>query len=267
MPRTARLARWVRIWVMRLGLGGKVFVVTAASEGLGFAVAQVLVDEGAGVLLVSRNRDRLGEAVSQLGGSQHAIDLVADIADPRTAEQAVGTAFEAFGRLDGAFISAGGPARGGVLDVDDDTWRRSFDDVFLSALRMARATLAVNRAATLGFVLSTSTKSPLTGMAVSNGLRPGLGMLVKQLADEIGPHGGRAFGLMPGSIGTQRLLDIHQAADNPAAARKAALVNIPLRRFGEPAEFGQVAAFLLSDAASYVTGCVIPVDGGVLRAL
>ena len=104
-------------------------------------------------------------------------------------------------------------------------------------------------------------------MAVSNGLRPGLGMLVKQLADEIGPHGGRAFGLMPGSIGTQRLLDIHQAADNPAAARKAALVNIPLRRFGEPAEFGQVAAFLLSDAASYVTGCVIPVDGGVLRAL
>ena len=132
---------------------------------------------------------------------------------------------------------------------------------------MARATLAVNRAATLGFVLSTSTKSPLTGMAVSNGLRPGLGMLVKQLADEIGPHGGRAFGLMPGSIGTQRLLDIHQAADNPAAARKAALVNIPLRRFGEPAEFGQVAAFLLSDAASYVTGCVIPVDGGVLRAL
>ena len=138
---------------MRLGLGGKVFVVTAASEGLGFAVAQVLVDEGAGVLLVSRNRDRLGEAVSQLGGSQHAIDLAADIADPRTAEQAVGTAFEAFGRLDGAFISAGGPARGGVLDVDDDTWRRSFDDVFLSALRMARATLAVNRAATLGFVL------------------------------------------------------------------------------------------------------------------
>jgi len=255
------------MWVMRLGLGGRVFMVTAASGGLGFAVAQALVAEGAGVLLVSRDQERLAESVSQLGGSQHAIGLAADITDAHAAEQAAGTAFEAFGRLDGAFISTGGPPPGGVLDVEDDTWRQAFDTVFLSALRLARATLAINRSATLGFVLSPSAKSPLAGMAVSNGLRPGLGMLVKQLADEIGPHGGRTFGLIPGLIDTQKRADATQAADHPAAARKAALASVPLRRLGEPDEFGRVAAFLLSDAASYVTGCVIPVDGGVLRAL
>lgn len=254
-------------WGMRLGLDGKVFVVTAASSGLGLATARALVDEGSGVLVVARDAERLDRVVSTLGGSQQAIGLPADLSDPHTAEQAARMAVESFGRLDGAFISAGGPPRGSVLDVDDHTWRQSFDSVFLAALRVARATLAVNRAARLGFVLSTSVKSPLTRMAVSNGLRPGLAMLVKQLADEIGPDGGRAFGLLPGSILTQRLTELNKSADNPAAARRMTLAAIPLRRYGEPEELGRVAAFLLSDAASYLTGCVIPVDGGALRAL
>ena len=124
---------------------------------------------------------------------------------------------------------------------------------------LARAVLVANKAARLGFVLSTSARSPLAEMAISNGLRPGLGMLVKQLADEIGPDGGRTFGLLPGSIATQRLLEL--AKDAGAEAQ------IPLRRFGRPEEVGRVAAFLLSDAASYLTGCLVPVDGGVGRAL
>lgn len=265
-PAGPRLERGT-IGVMRLGLDGKVFVVTAASSGLGLATARALVAEGSGVLVVARDAERLDRVVSTLGGSQQAIGLPADLSDPQTADRAARVALESFGRLDGAFINAGVPPRGTVLDIEEQTWQEAFDSIFLAALRVARATLAVNRAARLGFLLSASVKSPLTGSAVANGLRPGMAMLVKQLADEIGPDGGRAFGLLPGSIGTQRLTEQAGSADNPAAARRATLAGIPLRRFGEPDELGRVAAFLFSDAASYITGCVIPVDGGALRAL
>ncbi|MFB9620170.1 SDR family oxidoreductase [Brooklawnia cerclae] len=252
---------------MRLGLNNKVFLVTAASGGLGLATARALVDEGAGVLLTSRSQERLDRAVSILGGTQQAIGLAADLSDPHAADLAVKAALDSFGRIDGAFVSAGGPPKGHVAEVSDEQWRASFDSVFLGAMRVVRAIVAVNRAATLGFVLSTSVKVPLTNMALSNGLRPGLGMLVKQLADEIGPDGGRAFGMMPGSIATQRLIDLNKGTPDPDAARAASEAAIPLRRFGQPEEFGRVAAFLMSEAASYVTGCVIPVDGGSLRSL
>jgi 3-oxoacyl-[acyl-carrier protein] reductase len=119
----------------------------------------------------------------------------------------------------------------------------------------------------LAFVLSSSAKSPLGQMAISNGLRPGLAMLVKQLSDEIGPDGGRAVGLLPGTVTTERIRYLHSQADDPDAARAAAAAAVPLRRLGRPDEFGRVAAFMLSDAASYVTGSMIAVDGGVQRAL
>lgn len=252
---------------MQLGLAGKVFVVTAASGGLGFATAQALVDEGAGVLLIARNADRLEAAVSMLGGSQQAMALAGDLTDPEIAQRAVKATVEAFGRIDGALINAGAPPKGSVLEVSDEVWRDGFDSVFLAALRTARAVLGANPAARLGFVLSTSAKSPRAQMAVSNGLRPGLAMMIKQLADEIGPDGGRTFGLMPGSIATPRILAQIETDDDPDAARTAAVSGIPLRRFGDPREFAAVATFLLSDAASYLTGCLIPVDGGTMRAL
>lgn len=252
---------------MQLGLSGKVFIITAATGGLALAATQVLVEEGAGVLLISRNQQRLDAVVSQLGGAQQAIALAAELDDEYTAQQAVATALEAFGQVDGALISASATARGTVLDVGDDAWRSSFEQVFLGPLRLARRIVTANPAARLGFVLPTSVKAPLSAMAVSNGLRPGLAMVVKQLADEIGPGGGRAFGITPGSFATARQVEL--AAADPAAAehRAATEENIPLRRYGQPTEFGQLAAFLLSDAASYLTGCLVPVDGGAQRAL
>lgn len=251
---------------MDLGLFNRCFLITAASSGLGFAAAEQLVAERANVVLVARTEQKLSEAADKLGQDSAAF-LVADLADENTAEAAVQLAKQRFGRLDGAFVSVGGPPKGAVLENTDAQWQDAFNSVFLSALRVARAVVAENKAARLGFVLSTSSKTPLPSMAISNGLRPGLGVLVKQLADEIGPDGGRAFGILPGSISTERMIYLNQQTPDPAATKAAAEAQIPLRRYGEPEELGKVAAFLLSDAASYVTGCLIPVDGGVMRAL
>jgi 3-oxoacyl-[acyl-carrier protein] reductase len=116
-------------------------------------------------------------------------------------------------------------------------------------------------------VLSTSAKTPLAGLGLSNGLRPGLAMAAKDLADEYAPRGVRIVSLLPGSFLTDRSRQIHEATGDASAAVAAASAKIPLRRLGEPAEFGRVAAFVLSPAASYLTGCAIPIDGGTLRTL
>ncbi len=252
---------------MDLGLTDRVFLVTAASAGLGRASAEQLVAEGARVVLVARRADVLDDVVADLG-SANAIALAADLADPDTAAAAAQLAIRTFGRLDGALISVGGPPPGSVLANSDEQWLATFESVFLAALRAVRAVLAAaSGPASIGVVLSTSVKVPIPGLAISNGLRPGLAMLIKQLADEVGPDGHRVFGLMPGTVLTERIRFLHGRSDDPTAARKDAEARIPLRRLGDPAEFGRVAAFLLSPAASYVTGSVIPVDGGALRAL
>ena len=252
---------------MDLGLTDRVFLVTAASAGLGRASAEQLVAEGARVVLVARRADVLDDVVADLG-SANAIALAADLAEPDTAAAAAQLAIRTFGRLDGALISVGGPPPGSVLANSDEQWLATFESVFLAALRAVRAVLAAaSGPASIGVVLSTSAKVPIPGLAISNGLRPGLAMLIKQLADEVGPDGHRVFGLMPGTVLTERIRFLHGRSDDPTAARKDAEARIPLRRLGDPAEFGRVAAFLLSPAASYVTGSVIPVDGGALRAL
>ena len=252
---------------MDLGLADRVFVLTAASGGLGRATAEGLVAEGARVVLVARRADVLDGAVAELG-TPNAVALAGDLADPDTASRAADLALTTFGRLDGALISVGGPPRGGVLDNTDDEWRQSFESVFLAGLRVARAVVAAAPGpVALAFVLSSSAKSPLPTMAISNGLRPGLAMLVKQLADEVGPTGSRVVGLLPGTIATERIRYLHGQSPDPAAARATAEAAIPLRRLGEPAEFARVAAFVLSPAASYLTGSMVAVDGGALRPL
>lgn len=210
----------------------------------------------------------LAEAVSHIGPDR-AVALAADLTDPHTAETACAFALDAFGRLDGALISVGGPPAGSALDTSEEDWRGAFESVFLAALRVSKAVVRHGTASDLciAWVLSTSVKTPMPGLATSNGLRPGLAMLVKQLADELGPDGTRVIGLLPGRIETERTRYLDSLKDDPEAARKSAEAAIPLRRSGQPEEFGRVAAFILSPAASYLTGSVIPVDGGAQRAL
>ncbi len=253
---------------MDLGLKNRAFVVTAASGGLGRATAQQLVAEGASVVLVARRAEGLADAVAERGEEQ-ATSVTADLADPATADRICSQALDSFGRLDGAFISVGGPPAGTAIETTEEQWQDAFDSVFLAGLRVNNAVVRHGTAGDLAiaWVLSGSVKQPIAGLATSNGLRPGLAMLIKQLADELGPNGTRVLGLMPGRIETERVRHLDLLAEDPAANRRNSEKEIALRRYGQPDEFARVAAFLLSPAASYLTGSVIPVEGGSLRSL
>jgi 3-oxoacyl-[acyl-carrier protein] reductase len=251
---------------MDLGLTDRVFLITGGGRGLGRATAQVLVDEGAKVVVSGRSEASLDEALIDLG--ENAVSVVADNADPQTPGRLLHAARERWGRVDGALISVGGPPTGRVIDVTDEQWSAAFDSVFLGAVRLCREVAeALEPGGSLALVLSSSVRTPIAGLAVSNGLRPGLAMAAKALADELGPVGIRVNGLLPGRVGTDRVAELDDATGDPEAAKAAALKQIPLGRYGEPEEFGRAAAFLLSPAASFLTGVMLPVDGGMLRSL
>ncbi|MFB7614180.1 SDR family oxidoreductase [Kitasatospora sp. NPDC056181] len=256
---------------MDLGLKDKVYVVTGATRGLGFAAARELAADGARVLVSGRSEESVGAAVAELdalGGPGAAHGLVADNSDPGAADRLLTAAVERFGRLDGVLISVGGPQAGPVTSVPEEAWRDAFESVFLGALRIARAAAAaLGEGGVIGFVLSGSVRQPIPGLGVSNGLRPGLAMAAKSLADELGPRGIRVVGLLPARIDTDRVRELDALGGDAAAARAQHSAAIPLGRYGTPEEFGKVAAFLLSPAASYLTGVMVPVDGGALRTL
>lgn len=242
-------------------------IVTGGSRGLGRATADALVAEGARVVISGRTDETLTIAVAELG-EENALSLVADNADPVTPKRLLDAARDTWGRIDGALISVGGPPYGPVAEITDDQWTSAFESVFLGAVRLAREIgAALPNGGALALVLSSSVRQPIAGLAVSNGLRPGLAMVAKTLADELGPRGVRVNGLMPGRIATERVAELEAASGDPEAAREAAIRAIPLGRYGEPEEFGRAAAFLLSPAASFVNGAMLPVDGGMLRTI
>ncbi|MGH3663186.1 MAG: SDR family oxidoreductase [Micromonosporaceae bacterium] len=251
---------------MDLGLKNKVYVVTGATRGLGFAAARELVADGAKVLISGRTAESVQAAVQRLGGEERAAGEVADNADSQSAERLIGAARDRFGRFDGVLISVGGPPAGATTSMLDEQWRDAFESVFLGAVRLARtAAEALGEGGVIGFVLSGSVHEPIPGLALSNGLRPGLAGVAKTLANELGPRGIRVVGLLPSRIDTDRARELDALSGEPDAARARHSATIPLRRYGTPEEFGKAAAFLLSPAASYLTGVMLPVDGGHRR--
>ncbi|MGL5858627.1 MAG: SDR family oxidoreductase [Angustibacter sp.] len=251
---------------MNLHLTDHVYLVTGASSGLGRATCDQLLAEGAQVVACSRAGARLAELVDTC--PDQVIAVPGDLADPGLAGRLVQAAVDRWGRLDGALLSVGGPPLGGTDAVSDEQWRTSFESVFLGPLRIAQAVAkAAAEGPSIAFVLSTSVRSPISGLAASNGLRPGLAMLAKTLADEYGPRGVRVNSLLPGRMATDRVRQIDEASGRADDVRREHEARIPLRRYGRPEEFGRVAAFVLSPAASYLTGAAIPVDGGATRAL
>ncbi|MBV7249096.1 MULTISPECIES: SDR family oxidoreductase [Streptomyces] len=246
---------------MDLGLKDRVYIVTGATRGLGNATARALAADGAKVIITGRDEKAVTEAAAELGPD--ALGIAADNADPGAAQRLVDTARERFGRLDGILISVGGPPPGFVADNTDDQWQTAFESVFLGAVRLARTTAAaLGEGGVIGFVLSGSVHEPIAGLTISNGLRPGLAGFAKSLADELGPRGIRVVGVLPARIDTDRVRELDALSGDAEAARTANEARIPLRRYGTPEEFGRTAAFLLSPAASYLTGIMVPVDGG-----
>jgi 3-oxoacyl-[acyl-carrier protein] reductase len=267
---------------MDLGLRDRVYLVTGGSRGLGFAAAQALIAEGARVVLSAPHEATAAAAAARLAQNADAPDtvarVVADNADPATPGLLIAAAQDRFGRLDGALISVGGTPAGTIATTTDDAWRSAFESVFLGAVRLARALAADlgDHAATgslpgtggsVVFVLASSVRVPLAELAISNGLFPGLAGVVKTLADELGPAGIRINGILPVRIATDRVRELDARSGDPDEVRARLSEHIPLRRYGEPEEFGRAAAFLLSPAASYITGAMIPVDGGAIRSI
>lgn len=262
---------------MNLNLDGKVFFVAGSSRGLGLGVARALALEGAGVWMGSRSESDVRQAADRLetetGANTSAGPL--DASDAGSIDAWISAGLERFGRVDGLLVNAGGPPAGAFDDFDDDAWSSAFELTLMSAVRMIRGVLPTMRDAgkgSIAAVTSTSFKEPYDHLLLSNVMRSGVVSLVKSLSHDLAGEGIRVNNLVPGRMDTDRVVEL----DTRAASRKGIdLVHqrteqensLPMGRYGTTEEFGKVAAFILSDAASYVTGATILVDGGKTRTV
>lgn len=241
-----------------------------ASRGLGLAVAGELTRQGAESLLFSRNRASLEAACANLGSQTSW--LAADLAASNAAAHISQAARQRFpGGVDGLLVNAGGPLRGSVLELDDQAWRESCELLILAPIRLVRALAPqLREGACVLFVVSSAVREPVLGLDASNVLRPGVAALMRSLARELAPRV-RVNALAPGRFATDRALegDARKAAAAGITSeqqRARASASVPLERYGDPAELARAAAFLLSPAASYITGATLHIDGGLVSS-
>ena len=246
---------------MELGLKGRTAIVCGASAGIGLACAEALAEEGANVAMFARRRDVLEREAERLG----ALPVRGDVTNPQHLERLVEQTLAAFGGIDVLVNNSGGPPRGPALDVTAESLEAAVELLLVSAVRLTMLCLPHLERSGRGRVInieSSSVREPVDNLALSNAVRPGVVGYMKTLAREVGPKGITVNTIAPGRIDTDRLREVY-----PDGPSEADLRPIALRRLGHPRELGDVVAFLASDRASYVTGQVVVVDGGLLRGL
>jgi 3-oxoacyl-[acyl-carrier protein] reductase len=258
---------------MDLGLRGKVAMVAGASRGLGYAVAEALAREGAKVSIASRDEQAIAAAAARIGG-----DVLAVPVDVRSADAIRHWADETaqrFGGVDLLFTNSGGPPAGAAISFDDAAWQDAAELLLFSALRMVRTAVPLMQARGGGAILmstSASVKEPISNLGLSTVLRASVSALAKTLAIELAPSKIRVNQIIPGRVDTDRVRQLDQITGTkqgitPQQAKEKSMAMIPMGRYGEIDEYGRVGAFLLSDAASYMTGATVQVDGGLIKSV
>lgn len=251
-------------------------MVAGASRGLGFAVAEQLAREGALVSISSRDESAIaqaGQRIREAGG--RALAHAADVRSAGAIERWRDATITEFGGIDVLYSNSGGPPPGAAVDASDETWQQAFELLLLSAIRMARAAVPAMRARGGGAILmgtSSSVKEPIANLALSTVLRAGVSAFAKTLAIELAGDRIRVNQLIPGRIDTDRVRELDAANAKRQnlsidEVKRRASAAIPIGRYGEPAEFASAAVFLLSPAASYITGATLQVDGGLIRSV
>ncbi len=260
---------------MDLGLKDKVALVSGASKGLGLGVARALALDGAKVSICSRDQAGIEAAAQQLREETGAtvIAFAADVTKAADVQAWIEGSVSQLGKIDAILVNAGGPPGGLFKDITDSQWQAAFDLTVMSAVRMIRTALPhINTGGAILTITSSSVQEPIERLVLSTSMRMAVVGIVKTLADELASSGIRVNNLIPGRIDTDRVAQLDQAAATRAGisveeARARSLTKIPLARLGTTDEFGRAAAFLLSPAASYMTGASVRVDGGMMRSV
>ncbi|MBX3081546.1 MAG: SDR family oxidoreductase [Anaerolineae bacterium] len=260
---------------MDLGSTGKVALVAAASKGLGFGVARALARDGAHVSICSRDEASVNKAVEQLKAETGAdvMGVSCDVRQTESIQQWVDATVARWGKIDALLVNAGGPPSGSFKDLTDAQWQAAFELTLLSSIRMIRAAIPhMKDGGAILTVTSSSIREPIERLALSTVMRSGVAGLVKTLADELAPDGIRVNNLIPGRIDTDRVAQLDQNTASKLGipveeVRERSIAKIPLKRLGTIDDFGAAGAFLLSPAASYITGATLWVDGGSMRSI
>jgi 3-oxoacyl-[acyl-carrier protein] reductase len=244
-----------------LGLTGRTAVVCGASSGLGLAVAEALADEGVNVVMFARRAELLEREATRIGG----VAVAGDVRDPADLERAVTTAVERFGGLDIVVPNSGGPPPARATEIDAAQVQSAVELLLLPVVRLVQLALPhllQSDQARIVLVSSLAVREPTRNLALTNAVRPGVVGYMKSLATELGPKGVTVNSLAPGRLETPRMRELY--GDGPPPEE---LALIPAGRLGRPRELGDLAAFLCSKRASYISGTHIPVDGGLARGL
>jgi 3-oxoacyl-[acyl-carrier protein] reductase len=256
-----------------LGLKDKIAMVAGASRGLGYAVAEALAREGARVSIASRDEQAIKAAADRIGGDVLAVPVEVRSAD--AIRQWTAETEKRFGGVDLLFTNSGGPPAGAAISFDDAAWQDAAELLLFSTLRMVRAAVPLMQARGGGAILmstSSSVKEPIQNLGLSTVLRASVSALAKTLAIELAPSKIRVNQIIPGRVDTDRVRQLDQISATrqgitPEQAKQKSIAAIPLGRYGVTDEYGKAAAFLLSDAASYITGATLQVDGGLIKSV